>query len=212
MAASLLFATMSVCVKLASEYYSTAELVMYRSIIGAVMMGAKLVFPGPRLHPDDLLDLIAAGASREEILKDYPFLEPDDITAALTYAARQTARVAWYAGHYAAGRRILALAIRVDQLAIQRRGGIARHRTWSLSGKYSSGRRDDQLQPVTQLHRRIPAELPGDGLGQDGVGSIGTEVREAGEVVHGLPPSKPWIAPSSASTARSTTSGSARSR
>ena len=25
----------------------------------------------------------------------------------LTYAARQTARVAWYAGHYAAGRRFL---------------------------------------------------------------------------------------------------------
>src|SRR5260370_7202455 len=25
----------------------------------------------------------------------------------LTYAARQTARVAWYAGHYAAGRRLL---------------------------------------------------------------------------------------------------------
>ena len=27
---------------------------------GAVMMGAKLVFPGPHLHPDDLLDLIKA--------------------------------------------------------------------------------------------------------------------------------------------------------
>ncbi|MEO8081513.1 MAG: long-chain fatty acid--CoA ligase [Caldimonas sp.] len=27
---------------------------------GAVMMGTKLVFPGPHLHPDDLLDLIAA--------------------------------------------------------------------------------------------------------------------------------------------------------
>ena len=25
----------------------------------------------------------------------------------LSYAARQTARVAWYAGHYAAGRRLL---------------------------------------------------------------------------------------------------------
>ena len=25
---------------------------------GAVMMGAKLVFPGPHLHPDDLLDLM----------------------------------------------------------------------------------------------------------------------------------------------------------
>jgi uncharacterized protein (DUF433 family) len=38
----------------------------------------------------DVLDLIAAGASRQEILDDYPFLENDDITAALIYAARQT--------------------------------------------------------------------------------------------------------------------------
>jgi uncharacterized protein (DUF433 family) len=38
----------------------------------------------------DILDLIAAGASHEEILQDYNFLEADDIKAALTYAARQT--------------------------------------------------------------------------------------------------------------------------
>jgi uncharacterized protein (DUF433 family) len=33
--------------------------------------------------------LLAAGASREEILGDYPMLEAEDITAALEYAARQ---------------------------------------------------------------------------------------------------------------------------
>ena len=44
---------------------------------------------GFRLRVSDVLELIAAGASREEILQDYPFLESDDITAALTYAARQ---------------------------------------------------------------------------------------------------------------------------
>ena len=38
----------------------------------------------------DVLDLLAAGASREEILEDYPYLEHGDITAALEYAARQT--------------------------------------------------------------------------------------------------------------------------
>ena len=27
---------------------------------GAVMLGVKLVFPGPHLHPDDLLDLMQA--------------------------------------------------------------------------------------------------------------------------------------------------------
>jgi S-adenosylmethionine uptake transporter len=49
-AASLLFATMSVCVKLASQYYSTAELVMYRSTIGAVMMGALALWNGQTLR------------------------------------------------------------------------------------------------------------------------------------------------------------------
>ena len=37
-----------------------------------------------------ILSLLASGASREEILEDYPYLEEDDITAALEYAARQT--------------------------------------------------------------------------------------------------------------------------
>ena len=52
--------------------------------------GGKPCIRGHRLRVSDVLDLIAAGASREEMLEDYPFLEPEDITAALTYAARQT--------------------------------------------------------------------------------------------------------------------------
>jgi uncharacterized protein (DUF433 family) len=43
-----------------------------------------------RIRVKDVLDLLAAGANREEILKDYPLLETEDITAALEYAARQT--------------------------------------------------------------------------------------------------------------------------
>src|SRR5439155_27073287 len=41
-----------------------------------------------RIRVKDVLDLLAAGASREEILEDYPLLEAGDITAALEYAAR----------------------------------------------------------------------------------------------------------------------------
>lgn len=37
-AATLLFATMGVCVKLASEFYAASEIVMYRGAVGAVMM------------------------------------------------------------------------------------------------------------------------------------------------------------------------------
>ena len=45
---------------------------------------------GLRVRVKDILDLLASGASREEILADYPSLEPGDITAALEYAVRQS--------------------------------------------------------------------------------------------------------------------------
>jgi uncharacterized protein (DUF433 family) len=38
----------------------------------------------------DGLDLLAAGAGREEILADYPPLEAGDVTASLEYPARQS--------------------------------------------------------------------------------------------------------------------------
>jgi uncharacterized protein (DUF433 family) len=43
-----------------------------------------------RIRVQDVLDLLAAGASHEEILEDYPLLEAGDIVAALEYAARQS--------------------------------------------------------------------------------------------------------------------------
>jgi uncharacterized protein (DUF433 family) len=52
--------------------------------------GGRPCIRGLRIRVKDVLNLLAAGASREEILKDYPLLEPEDITAALEYAARQS--------------------------------------------------------------------------------------------------------------------------
>ena len=43
-----------------------------------------------RIRVKDILDLLAAGVSEQTILKDYPYLEPDDIRAVLEYAAAQT--------------------------------------------------------------------------------------------------------------------------
>lgn len=40
-----------------------------------------------RIRVQDILDMLAAGTSEEEILRDYPYLERDDIRAAITYAA-----------------------------------------------------------------------------------------------------------------------------
>jgi uncharacterized protein (DUF433 family) len=42
-----------------------------------------------RIRVQDVLELLAAGASHEEILADYPYLEADDIRASLAYAAAQ---------------------------------------------------------------------------------------------------------------------------
>jgi uncharacterized protein (DUF433 family) len=42
-----------------------------------------------RIRVIDILDLYAAGMTSEEILADYPDLEPEDLRAALDYAARE---------------------------------------------------------------------------------------------------------------------------
>jgi uncharacterized protein (DUF433 family) len=52
--------------------------------------GGRPCLRGLRIRVKDVLDLLAAGASREEILGDYPLLEAGDIAAALEYAARQS--------------------------------------------------------------------------------------------------------------------------
>lgn len=48
---------------------------------------------GKRLRVADVLDLLAAGASYEEVLADYPFLERDDLSACLAHAARRAEHV-----------------------------------------------------------------------------------------------------------------------
>lgn len=52
------------------------------------LCGGRPTIRGLRIRVQDVLDLLAAGASRQEILEDYPYLEDADITAVLQYAAR----------------------------------------------------------------------------------------------------------------------------
>ncbi len=52
--------------------------------------GGRPCIRGERIRVTDVLDLLSNGASHAEILKDYPFLELDDILAAITYASRLT--------------------------------------------------------------------------------------------------------------------------
>jgi uncharacterized protein (DUF433 family) len=51
------------------------------------VMGGKPTIRGLRVTVGMIVGLIAAGHTKEEILKAYPYLEGEDIREALTYAA-----------------------------------------------------------------------------------------------------------------------------
>lgn len=55
-----------------------------------VLVG-KPVIRGLRISVEQVLRALAAGVPESDLLDDYPELEPDDIRAALAYAAEQVA-------------------------------------------------------------------------------------------------------------------------
>lgn len=62
---------------------------LHRITINPEQCGGRPCIRSLRVRVKDVLDLLAAGASQDEILEDYPYLEAGDITAALEYAAKQ---------------------------------------------------------------------------------------------------------------------------
>ncbi len=60
-----------------------------RITVNRDVSGGRPCIRGLRVRVKDVLELLAAGATRDEILADYPYLENDDISAALEFAARQ---------------------------------------------------------------------------------------------------------------------------
>ena len=55
-----------------------------------LVMGGRPCIRGMRVTVGTVLGLLAAGHSEQEILIADPYLEPDDVRAALTYAAWRT--------------------------------------------------------------------------------------------------------------------------
>ena len=51
------------------------------------VMGGRPCIRGMRATVGTIVGLIASGHSREEVLRLYPYLEPEDISEALAYAA-----------------------------------------------------------------------------------------------------------------------------
>lgn len=50
----------------------------------------KPTIRGMRIRVSDVLSMMAGGMSPDEILADYPYLEREDIQAAIAYAAKAT--------------------------------------------------------------------------------------------------------------------------
>ena len=57
------------------------------------VMGGRPCIRGMRVTVGTIVGLLAAGRTHEEILQAYPYLEADDIRAALSYAAWRSEEV-----------------------------------------------------------------------------------------------------------------------
>lgn len=60
---------------------------LHRITVDPALCGGRPTIRGMRIRVKDVLDLLAAGAERAEILSDYPYLEAADIVAVLEFAA-----------------------------------------------------------------------------------------------------------------------------
>lgn len=65
----------------------TASDVLARITHDPAVMGGRPCIRGMRLTVGVIVGLLGAGHSADDILRDYPYLEKDDILAALAYAA-----------------------------------------------------------------------------------------------------------------------------
>jgi uncharacterized protein (DUF433 family) len=54
--------------------------------------GDRPCIRGMRVRVKDVLDLLAAGVSKAEVLADFPYLEKEDIHACLAFAAAEADR------------------------------------------------------------------------------------------------------------------------
>jgi uncharacterized protein (DUF433 family) len=68
-----------------SDYVSTMD----RITFNPDQCGGRPCIRGMRIRVTDVLELLVAGVSEQEILSDFPYLEPEDIRACLAFAAEE---------------------------------------------------------------------------------------------------------------------------
>ena len=66
----------------------TEDELLERIQVNPLIFGGKPIVRGLRIAVEHILGMLAAGDTAETILKEYPFLEPDDIQACLVFAYR----------------------------------------------------------------------------------------------------------------------------
>jgi uncharacterized protein (DUF433 family) len=64
------------------------HILLKRITVNPKIFGGKPIIRGRRLAVEHVLGMLAAGDTPETILRGYPWLEPADIQACLTYAHR----------------------------------------------------------------------------------------------------------------------------
>ena len=64
----------------------SATNLLERITANAEIFGGKPIVRGMRISVESILSLLAQGVSHDEILADYPDLEPEDVRACLAYA------------------------------------------------------------------------------------------------------------------------------
>ncbi len=65
------------------------DLLMKRITSSPGIFGGKPIIRGMRFRVADVLEMLANGMTRDQILEEHPILEEDDIRACLFYAMRK---------------------------------------------------------------------------------------------------------------------------
>jgi uncharacterized protein (DUF433 family) len=60
-----------------------------RITVNPEQCGGRPCVRGMRIRVSDVLDLLAAGLNREQVLEELPDLEPEDVAACLRFASRR---------------------------------------------------------------------------------------------------------------------------
>jgi uncharacterized protein (DUF433 family) len=59
-----------------------------RIVSNPAILGGKPCIRGTRISVEFILELIASGANRDDIVREYPHLTPEDVEQSLLYTAR----------------------------------------------------------------------------------------------------------------------------